>query len=583
MATNLDLEALREIRRRGGESLYYFQKATLGDVDLSPELHGKLCLFYERPSRRKAIFAFRGSFKSSTLRAWIWWMGLYEKVPDFSSLMVGQKYELIKGAHEKLQNKARFGAHADLLVELFSNPDIGPVRLPPGAPATGGWTTDHTKLLIRDANASPLCTIGSLDGRLESVHVHAVLGDDLEGADAEVSAAPNKESFRFVADRAKFLLLPPERKPWIIINGTPHGPNPLSHRMRALAVREFSMESTIEELLRPPEDDQEWEIFWQPVMRPNGEGAFPKMGYTREWWEQQLRESSRDLTGTIRKGLDTQYLLLRGKSSQLGLDVGKVQEGMYEWSSGGEGVYFNAPTWSLEHRDERTGDPIPRTQRHAVHLRDCRIWMHLDPAHKDPEHRKAKTGSFWSLQVTATTVNMDVIVLYSVIAEMNLARYLSLFFSAYCRYVPEKISLDPVGAQSWIIDHVHTLERTRYAGMRSLPTAWRPEVDMIPAPSRRFVEVPQLSTVDKFGHIQQQMEAIINPGHFHMHRSQRELLAEIDNFGDEDGSYDGLDALSQGPRIWKPAIPRELLDRAVHYELERQARASAITGYIPPA
>src|SRR5678816_682546 len=59
-------EELRQyLRQRCFESLYFFCKLVLGFHDMTPEFHGQICAYVQRPRRHKLIVMPRGHLKTS--------------------------------------------------------------------------------------------------------------------------------------------------------------------------------------------------------------------------------------------------------------------------------------------------------------------------------------------------------------------------------------------------------------------------------------------------------------------------------------------------------------------------------------
>ena len=262
-------QEIQKLRKKGQESLFFFQKGLLGDGDLDLSLHGNLCrLLQSHDWTRMMLVGFRGCLKTSTMRAWVWREGLYSLepgpdgipvpvdgfTPNFSAFWIEQKFDNAVAHHQMTQAKFRYGPQAALLQDMFADRIDGVFER---------WTTNKTLLVQTDANAEPFITIGSLDSKLEGGHKEAIVGDDLEGADADKSDVPNVESAKFVFDRAAHLLK--ERyKGRMLLSGTPHGPDPLAYKWKNAEANGSTDNSKREK----------WKIWWMPAIRDDGKSQW---------------------------------------------------------------------------------------------------------------------------------------------------------------------------------------------------------------------------------------------------------------------------------------------------------------------
>lgn len=555
---------LRALREKACSSLWFFNYSLLGGKDLYWPLHGPMLEFLARDSNRKLLCAFRGSIKSWNVRGWLWWRGLHDGYdrpdrPEFSSLMVGQKYDNIKASHEKLQDLFKYGPQSGLLQELYMNPEVGEPRIPEGF---SGWTSNRTVLRSKDPQTEEFCSIGALEGRLESVHRRTIVGDDLEGADAEKSDAPNEESYRFVVDRATPLMVEPAKDIKLIV-GTPHGPNPLVHRLK---------------------DAPGWDVFWQPIQDSKGKSVWP-VRFPDEWIALSVKEANA-LGRLAIRGWDTQFRLKKVAGSGFGFDAEKVADAYYRFSDDRSWVIYRAleyPEGPGREFDEPT--PVVRQKK----LLSLRYYIHCDTGHKGPGERKSKeTPSKWAIIVVGVAEDFHKFVVDGYLErDTTFDQYITRMFTLYRKWAPYRVTWEDIGAQAWLVHHVKAIERERFqpqGGIFSLPQPWRPTPHRLPNLSARMEEVGR-GSVEKKDDIMEKLEVPFNLGMLHLHPKHEALIDEVKVFGHtDDESFDGLDALSQGAPIWQPAVSKEAVAQLRSFEqwMRKVRMVEETTGYSRP-
>lgn len=537
---------LAEWKKKGKQSFYYFERGLLGDEDLNPKTHLDLCNFLQfNPSRRRLICGFRGSLKSSVLIAYFWWRGLY--IVNWSSMLVEQRFENAKAHHERLQAKFRYGARAGLLQDIYSD------RLPPGME---GWTTERTLLVRTDPNAEPFCTIGSLDGKLESAHRNCIGCDDLEGADADKSDVPNEDSERFVIERAEPLLRNPSEDE-IIVTGTPHGKNPLVHK-----------------LLENPE----WATWWKPMLDKNGKSQWPER-FTPEWIA--AKQEAIKVSTKARRMWDMQYLLLKSTTAMSVFDMASIRGNLYSFQGGRLITY---PCYERE-KNPRTGEVELNRKEKAVDLSACRIYIHGDPGHKSPEERKSDDRpSMWAWIVVAISPDFHAFVVETWMEYTSYDVYLSMFLRLYKKWAPYQWTFEQIGAQSWLLAHLRIHEKN-IGPIESLSRVYSPGTRRLPRPSTRLNDDrPRELTKDKEEWITSQLEIPINMAWLHFHESQTTMLEMLEMHPSEQHPNDGIDALSQGPGVWQPPTSPEAMKAMKRREDEMRLLnlVEPLTGYRRP-
>lgn len=557
-------QKLLQLREQGKNSFYFFQRGLLGDRDLTPELHLPLCNMLQADNwRRMMLIGFRGCLKTSTLRAWVLREGLYSLEPgpdgvpvavegfkpNYSSFWIEQKHENAEMHHGMLQAKFKLGPQAALLQDMFSDRIDG---------VFDRWTVKKTLLVQTDANAEAFVTIGSLDAKLEGGHKEDIVCDDLEGADADKSDVPNEESAKFIFDRAPHLLkIRYEGR--ILVGGTPHGPSPLAYKWKNLEADGSTDNSK----------RKRWKIWWMPAMDEDGNSHWEERYPTKELHiERVIAERA---GGPMKRGWDTQMMLQRSMEGTQIFDMDRIHEGLYRTQHVKldgklrrlllyEKHFFNQEAL------DKYGRPKFEIRPAQIDLAACRFFMHSDPAHKDKsELISNKTPSKWAIVVVAMAPDMHAFVVDCWIRrESNIDEYLEQWIYFYKYWAPKtagSCTFDPVGAQTWIRNHLAMLERYKYPDMMSLPTPWRKKRVRLPKPSRMLVEARK-ANAGKIEHIMQQLQMPFNMGWLHLqanpqgggiHKSQAELWRELELCGaSSEESFDGIDALSQGPDVWEP-------------------------------
>lgn len=540
-------QAMRDIRAKAEKSLYFHSRGLMRSVDMTPELHLPICNFLQHPTNnpnRWGLCIARGSLKSEMLIDYLWWKGL--NVIDWSSLLVMQKYDLSKAHLQRMQRKLTVGPLANFLQDLYQDRlesrDEGNLLKK--------WTTERIVLVRHEPHAEPFCTIGSLDGRLESVHRSGIFGDDLEGSDADKSDAPNEASSDFVYQRAEPLLIHPSTDE-IGITGTPHGKKPLMHALKR---------------------DPQFRMFWGPVLNESGESIWPER-YTKEWIA--AKQAAAQVSSKARRMWDMQYMLRESSVGSGLFDIERIRANCYS-ISGGRLIRYMAMT--KNDQGEQVATPK------YVDLGSCRFFIHGDPGHKSPEERidHSDTPSLWAWIVTAVSPDFHVFVVETWMKECGLDEYVDAFFSLYRKWSPYQWTFEGVGAQSWLPNVLRLHERTDKRRLTSRTRPWQTS-RRLPAPSSRLEPSPRQG-IDKETHILEQLEVWHNAGWLHIHESMEELLHQHEIFPSNQHAIDGLDALSQGPLVWDPPLSEESRTAKLRREAHMRLMSSVepLTGYSQP-
>lgn len=572
-------EKLRNLRTAARENPYFFGKALLGYKDLTPGFHHELIQFLAGPGTRKAVCAWRGSLKSSCLRVVIWWKGLNSWEPgtdgklytpdgfvsDYSCWYIEQKFDNAEDHHRMVQNAFIHGPQAALLQDMYRHrlQDARGDLIP-------RWTARRTHLALNDPNAEPFITIGSLDSKLEGGHKHDMFCDDLEGADADVSDVPNKESARFVFNRAEYLLKEPTRG-GITIAGTPHGDEPLMWLLKEMS-----------------EKGSEWKTFWKPIFNSTGKSHWEERFPTKEY---KLKvKIAREVGGELERGVDTQLLLAKRGKAKAQIDMQRVSAGLYEQEyirlQGATRLMFRYPKLSFNQHfiDPETGAPKIETRIASVDAAACRAFIHADPAHKDKSERITDdVPSKWAIAVVLVAPDWDAFVTdIWAKRDSSVDEFLEIWLRYYMKWAPRvagSCTFDPVGAQTWIKNHLAMLEKWKYPKLMSLATPWNPKPTRLPRPSTILVESHKHGT-GKIENIVHQLQLPLHMGWLHLrkdrttgaiHDNHKMLWDELSQVGSNDTeTFDITDALSQGPAVWQPPPSPEAVRNKLMRERLRQ-------------
>lgn len=550
---------LRELRQTGEESLFFFQTALLDDKDLTAEFHGaRVCAFLEqvRPGDRFFLVGWRGCIKTSSLIAWLWWVGLYRKFwPDTSCRWIEQKHDLAKAHHERMQDKFKVGRQAALLREMFAD------RLPPNLE---GWTKEQTRLVRDDPNVEPLITIGGLDSALEGGHTHIMMCEDLEGADADTSDVPSEEAEKMVLERAEPLLISPEEG---IIggSGTPHGPKPLVYKVK---------------------EDPRFKVLWEPLLDEKGQSKWPQR-FSQKWIRGM--QAAAETNPRVRRLWRMQYLLRKDSGGVVEFDIDRIRQACYTRTYvAGPGGTSEPAFKYLGTRYELSKEGILQLETYPTQVRvsQLRFYLQIDPRHKDPNQRINKgRWSYWGVHVVGVAPDFHKFVAESWIKSEEEATFddaIEHILHLYRKWVPYKVTFDPVGAQIWLPKIFEARERMQFRQrLLSLPVPWRQEQTMIPRMSTRMEEA-YTGNAPKEEVISSALQPEVANNWLHCHVDQKELLYEFEHFGQEDCEHlDGLDSLAQGHAVWQPHASPEAEQHRIRREMIRQMMARE-SMYVPP-
>jgi len=558
-----------EIRKKGLESFYYFCRAIMGNDILHWPLHLPLCEalqgiapgFHEW--RELMLCGFRGCLKSTIMRYYIWWCGLYEVYePDWNCIYVEQKSDNAVAHHILIQNIFRVGPQAEFLQELYQD------RIPHGF---AGWNSERTILVRQNPAKEPFITVGALEMKLEGIHRDAIIIDDPEGADADKSQVPNREALKFLEERSEPLLNNPSRGRKLL-GLTPHGHSPLAYTYRRMDGA-GSLDNT--ERVRK-------KLWWMPVVDKRGKSRWPQR-MSQEWVEAKV-EAAR-LSSHAKRMWEMQYLLLE-RSSAVGMfDMTKIESNRFTLLGS---RLIRYPTQIVDARQvTKDGFPLVRDDIAHIDMSHLRYYMHLDPGHKDPKRLLGgDKPSKWAIEVVGVSPDAHAFPVEEFVSrDVTFDQYVNEFFRLYRKYLPFRFTIDPVGAQTWFGHVLENMETTRYRGMTPIPTIWRPDRRARVLNPSSVLEEAHKGGKEKEAFIMSTLELPHNMGWLHLNPDLTpELWREHDIFGSTGSSFDALDALAQGPGIWRPAAsPQSIQAMRLRKRLQAVYQVvEPVTGYYRP-
>ena len=554
-----DEDKRRELVELGRRDLFFFCKGILGFADLTEEFHWELARFVMRgfdPRLLKAlrresavisdrwnrglVCAWRGSLKSSIATiGLIVHQSVY--VQDHAALLIEQKSDNAKVNHfQPISDLFRASRQADLLQWLFRE------RIPEGF---AGWTTEQIQFVSGDPLAGPSLRYGGIESSYEGVHVNLIVIDDPEGADAEKGEAPNAESWRLVMRRAPPLLIHPERDRILLI-ATPHGEDPVVHQIREKARSAFA-------------------IYWREVVDSEG----------RSRWPERFTPSTLATLKLDKELWDKQYLLRKSSRSEAVFDLERIQSHLYEWAARPQLLSYPVEVYDPEDLDAE-GYPAVLRERRTIAVDACRRYLHCDPKHKDRGETVTRPSQA-AIVAVAVSPDFHVFVLDTWADEVGLEKLADKLYLFYRRWAPSLVTMEFVGAQSWFRDYARVLESQKYRRIVSLP-AYPGGGLVLPRLTSRLIASAKANE-NKEQTIVTQLSSWLHAGRLHLRADQEHLLAQLESFPQATALKDLLDALAQGPPVWKPssAHPLAALGRRPR-PVDLVETADPVTGYRRP-
>lgn len=583
----------REIFLRGSNDLFFFCHGLLGMRDLSPSFHAELCHNLQGVGewgdwRRAMVCASRGFLKSSiSTVGYSCWKGIYQV--NHSTRILGSSYDNAKSLFfEKISDIFRKGGNSSFLYWLFNRCIC---EKDPKCPFCGGMgkripdnflgcSEEQFEFVRSDPMAHVSISFKGHTSAQQGYHGNLIIIDDPEGADAEKKESVQVDATRAV-DHSVPLLIDPNRDRILLVL-TPHGPDPLAWR-----IREYdSTDSSLPKLSADRQNDNDrrfWKVWWKPLV--DGEGN-PN-------WPQRFNEKAIDLlrTTTRRSVFWQQYLLKKSETDDGYLNFESVEKGYYRWkippkitSFGVEGLVEYPVLYMDREKWEQSGELEVQEQTAECQLKELRFFIHVDLTHRADtlDNRKHGTNrpSQSAFVVTAVTPDFHVLVIAYWTKKASIDEQVAKLYSYYRDFAPSGITFDRVGAQVWFKDFIRQAERND-ARFQSIESSGRWGVKrLLPSLSSRMIEDVRKSGVPKEEVVSERLQPWIESVCLHLHHSQDELIHQVRGFPHNTNYVDLVDALAQGPPVWKPGYREEprLLSQKV---LLRQIAARR-SGYFNP-
>jgi len=572
-------EYREELLELGRQRLYFFEKALLGFKDMNDSFHVDWCDNLQGIGewgkwRRGVLTAFRGAFKSTIgTIGFPLWCGLYPEatgldVKDHSTRILAASYENgVRNFILPMQELFRRSRQADFLFWLFRH------RIPEHF---DGWTENAVRFVKFEPTSQDAITLKGMFAAQEGYHGNLILLDDPEGADAEGSLTPNADARRAV--NLATPLLQRVKRDRILAVVTPHGDDPVLFR----GLREdFSEEKPDRD--KPIEWDNSkrvWKQIYLPVMDENG---------TPSWPELIDHEDIKMIRATVdRRTWDQQFMLRESSAGGGPFDTHAIEESFYEWWSKDKkiiGVKYpirvvDKDLWEKEHRWVET------KEKRFAKFEEMRFTLHSDLIHREDTVSTKQSGGKRPSQaafiICATTPDFHVFVLQAFTAKVSLDEQVRLAFKFHREYGCHAATWDSVGAQVWFKKFIEDKERSNPVFRKLRSSGKYGESRLLPRLSTILVEDKRSVRMHKEDVIYERLGGWFSDGTLHLHPDQEELLRQIRTSIDSSELIDLLDALAQGPVVWKAPPPRGDYIRWKRRDLLQRSARDKVTGYWRP-
>lgn len=571
-------EYRRELFLRGSESLFFFIQAILGNDRLSEVPHLELCKNLDGSGewgpnwRRGMVCASRGFLKTTIgTIGWASWKALYQA--NWSCRILGATFENAKlNFYDPIMNIFVRGPRSQFLQWLYSKCicDGDPAcrfcggtneRIPAGFE---GWNERQIVMSRSNPLAKPAITFKGISSDQEGYHGNAIIIDDPEGADTERHESGHVDADRALAHCVPLLVNPLEDQILLVL--TPHGTKPLAYKVLDLEAGGSTDNSK-----------REWKVWWKPIVDGAGKSNWPS-------------HFNEDAVDFLRRTTDLrvweqQFLLKRVSSSSNFFDKEEIQSGQYKWTIPKHEIEY--PIVEMDEKEwTNKGKMVVRNRVGRVKVNDLRFYLHVDLVHREDTMTKTFSGgvrpSKAAFVVTAVSPDFHIFVIAYWTDRAGLEEQTSRLFDMYREYGAFQVSFDPVGAQSWFKDFVVQAERSDLRFQRMETKGLYGSKRKLPRLSSRMLEDKRSVRLSKEDFVYERLSPWIHTRTLHFHPGQDEMLAQLYGFPDNTEFVDLVDALAQGPPIWKPGVAKdgELLSRQKSILL--RAATEKYTGYYNP-
>lgn len=514
----------------GQATMFLAKLMGLKDLSDDPGMHLELFAFLESKHKRKALSGFRASFKTSCTMVHNIQVRLEN--PDTTTMLVQQKLEgATASAQATLEQMQHMMKTNTLFLAMYRD------RIPNGFE---GWNASRIVFNRTDPLAGPAFLIGSLDSRLESVHVDRIWCNDLEGADAELSDAPNSAAHFFIENRLLPLLKHPTESE-VLVEGTPHGKRPLMHSLK---------------------NNDAWSTWWKPIHDENKKPAFPER-FTTNVIAGLYSDAQR--SGKARQALDQHYLLRKKTDFGAGFDIDRIKAGFYtrtyDWDEMSiPGPYYRYPVLEPDpYLKDEFGRPKLIVGHKEIHASALRMYYQFDPKHKDTkEMRGDSPPTTAALGAIGITPDFHGIVCDTWIKDTgDPVEMAEAYWAMYCKWggcaTGGKPIFEDIGAQIWFLSFLKQMEKMRGPYISKAP--WNRGQKLAKISLR--LETSKGGSKQKTFQVTSALSAWFDMMWLHLHESQTEGLRHFEVFPSDDEPVDFADMLAQGPDFWKPPISED--------------------------
>lgn len=544
-----------EMRKRGGESLYFFSKAILGMPDLDETPHLRICEALDGRDgwegwRRGVVTAARGHLKSSICTiAWPLRQAIYNW--NWSCRILGSSHDNAKkNFFDKIMALLQSGPQRNLIWYLYGDeglkdPETGLPTFFQRLPSDLEKTTDTQLVLNRtDPFAPAAITYRGIGSDQEGYHGNAIILDDPDGAESQTS-----ENARISAVDALYSIAPPllinPVVDQILLVGTPHGPEG--------GLIYTVLEQTYGNKDRKPKFERNnakrtWKYVFIP-MTDEKEGA--------SWPNRFTPDAIKLIRDTVsQQTLDQQYLLKKTTTGGSVFNWKKIESGFYRWKVPGRELQYSAILWDRE-AWEKKGIYKTEIELREGSVRDMRFYGHVDFTHKADTvgiYNRNNRPSQAAICVVGVLPDGHAFVMGTWTAKVEPEEQFRMVYWFDKRFGCHQWTFDAIGAQVWFKDYAAQLERTTAAYRSYKTTGQYGPIRTVSRLTSRLVEDKRNTRESKDAVIVDRLRPRFSDGSLHLHEDHNELLYQLRGFPDDTQFVDLADALAQGPIVWKAPI-----------------------------
>lgn len=428
-----------------------------------------------------------------------------------------------------------------------------------------GWNTEQLSFIRTDPLAKPSITYKGLASDQEGWHGRCVIIDDPEGADADKVRSVNVDAKRVIANAVP--LLDDPKLGQILVVNTSHGNAPVLYDILEDGRGQIEWDNS----------RRDWKQIFVPIVDAHGNPAWP------ERYPQDQIDFIKATTDPI--VWERQFMLRKFVAGGSLFDKEAITKGFVQWEIPGKVIKY--PILGFEEdKWYKKGEFVPVETYGTVRVEHMRYYMHVDPKHREDTIQTGFVSgtarpSRAAQVIVGITPDFHAIVMGLWSGDAGLEEQVRQMYRAYKDWAPFNVTFDPVGAQVWFKNYAEMLERSDFR-FRALESSGRygPK-RLLPALTGRLVEDKRSTREDKVDVIYNRLSPWINNRtlHFWGGARQEELLHQIFGFPDNTSYVDLVDALAQGPPVWKPPLQSERV-----IELQKNAKrltqvASKYTGY----